>query len=152
MRCARARILISARRDDALHGNRLDSCAAHLAACPACRAFERELASVSDRLDQWTAADAPPGFADRVMAAMERGAARQSAWREALVWLRPAPIGLAAAAFVLGVLLSSSMDGTATAPAERVDTVASTGDEAFDPLPTDSAAARLLVLLGHREE
>lgn len=157
MRCVKARRRLSARADGALHERHVPALDGHLAACPACAAFARSLEETAVALRRWSVDEPCCGFADRVLARVAGEGDRPRRWRprpwrERLAWLRPAPVGLAAAAFVLGVLLSASMDAGGERRSDARSAAVVAGADTFDPLPQDSAGARLLELLGDGQE
>jgi hypothetical protein len=107
MRCRSVQKQISRRADAAPLGGDL---AAHLAACPDCRRFAAFCEALPGSLAQVPATAPGAGFVDRVMGRV------QSERRPLLVpWrladlLRPVPIGVAAAAFALGVFVTASSE------------------------------------------
>ena len=85
--CVAARLLLSARLD----GLALDppddaALTAHLATCPACRAFARDLVAEDRTLvGLWSPAAAPEGFATRVVAALPPRPLRRAPGRRLLL-------------------------------------------------------------------
>lgn len=152
MRCAKIRHWISSRADGALDAARVGAVETHVAGCPSCAAFARSVDETASALRRWHGDEPRAGFADRVLARVEGEAFGERSWRERLSWLRPAPVGLAAAAFVCGVLLSLAMEAGGERRGEGRDPVVTAGAETFDPLPQDSTGARLLAILNGRQE
>lgn len=102
--CDAARLLLSARLDGlALDPPDDTALAAHLAACPACRAFARDLAAEERTLATlWFPVAAPAGFATRVSIALPPRPLRRSSGRRSLL------AAALALALLSGVLLGSS--------------------------------------------
>ena len=153
MRCGKARQWISAKLDgelDAVRGQLLE---AHLADCAQCRTFADDLAALDGSLDLLSAPEPWEGFTGRVMSQLESEqpvAAAAGGWRE---FLRPAPLGLSAAGFALGVLLATLAGAELQANGANGDagTTAQAGAY-FTTLSADAVEERLLTLLPEREE
>jgi anti-sigma factor RsiW len=112
MRCHKVRKWTSLRIDGELDANRCTAVDRHLSTCDACRAFADALPQLSHALDRVEAPQARWGFTDRVMARLpdeQPEGMRLPGWLE---FLRPAPVGLAAVAFGLGVAVTVSLNGT----------------------------------------
>jgi anti-sigma factor RsiW len=95
---------------------------AHLAACPACRAFAADLGRLGTALDAATVIEPRPGFAGRVTARIahaEDGDATagvpKTGW---LQLLRPLPMGVGVTAFCAGMSLVVLANGQAQAEAD----------------------------------
>jgi hypothetical protein len=85
--CAAARLLLSVRLDGLAPDPQDDAAlATHLAACPACRVFARDLAVQEQTLvGLWSPVAAPEGFARRVIAALPPRPIRRSSGRRFLI-------------------------------------------------------------------
>lgn len=106
MRCSRARKLLSAAYDGELRADRRVSIDRHLAGCSACRQFEADLLDLAAGLDCLAVPEPRWGFTERLVARLAEqntGSAESGGW---LGFLRPAPVGVGAVAFSLGVLLT----------------------------------------------
>jgi anti-sigma factor RsiW len=116
MRCRKAKKLISAYLDGELTGARLEAVRAHLGRCPDCEAFAADLARVSRQVTLFSAPEPREGFVDRLMARLPEPASASDAGVSRSWWevLRPAPIGLAATAFSLGVILTVLVNAEST--------------------------------------
>lgn len=133
MRCGIAKRRISVSLDGALDERKERGLKTHLASCLRCRAFAAKLSALREDLDSVSATDPRWGFTDRVMARIanvqpgaERGGSRVDHW---LRFLRPAPIGVGAAAFCAGVALVILANGqTETSQWQRSDVVESLAD------------------------
>lgn len=106
MRCKTAQRFLSARSDGELSNDRREPLDQHLAGCDACRAFTDDLAIGSARLELFVDVDASTTFTQRVMTALPEQRSRFAGLGALLDFLRPAPIGLTAAAFSLGAVLT----------------------------------------------
>ena len=153
MRCGKARQWISAKLDGELDAARRQLLEAHLADCAQCRAFAAELAGLDGSLDLLSAPEPPEGFTGRVLSELgneQPVAAAAGGWHE---FLRPAPLGLSAAAFVLGVLLATLAGTELQANGANGDagTTAQAGGY-FTTLSADAVEERLLTLLPETEE
>jgi anti-sigma factor RsiW len=124
---------ISASLDGELDESKEQALKVHLASCLRCRAFATRLSTLEESLDSVSAADLRWGFADRVMARIvEAQPTKKSAgslvplW---VRWLRPAPIGVGAAAFCAGAALVILANGQSEANVwQRGDVVAALAD------------------------
>jgi len=111
MRCQKVRKWISLRVDGELDESRSAAVDRHVSACDACRGFAAALSHLALDLDRVDAPGARWGFAERVMARLPE---EQSAeWRLPgwLELIRPAPLGVGAVAFGLGVAVTISLNG-----------------------------------------
>ena len=111
MRCHKVRKWISLRVDGALDTSRCAAVDRHVSGCEACRGFADALSHLALDLDRVDAPEARWGFAERVMARLpeEQPVGMQlPGWLE---FLRPAPLGLGAVAFGLGVAVTVSLNG-----------------------------------------
>lgn len=110
MRCRSAQKQISRRADAAPIG---DALATHLAACPDCRRFAAFCDALRGLVARTRAATPSTGFVDGVMAGVEperRPLLVPWRWTDCL---RPLPIGVAAAAFALGVFVTAASESVA---------------------------------------
>ena len=126
MRCSKVERLISARADGELDDGQREAVERHLAACETCRAFTTALARLADKLDQAEAPEPRWGFADRVLARLPAEEPTASPIQGLIDLLRPAPLGVGAAAFCLGVaatFLLNGANGEATANGVAQDPV-----------------------------
>ncbi len=150
MRCGKAQRMASAALDGELASTRQAALRQHLDSCHACRAFATGLEMSREALGIWQAPEPQWGAADRVMRRLAAGPGRGA--RSRLGWLRPAPLGLGAAAFCFGVALAvlGSNGAAATEP---------TSEQAFDTLAgeyvsvvsEDTVETSLLALLPETE-
>ncbi len=133
MRCGIAKRWISASLDRELDESKEKALKVHLASCLRCRAFAAKLSVLEESLDSVSAADPRWGFSDRVMARIAEGepSARPRV-SLALPWLRflrPAPIGVGAAAFCAGAAMVILANGQVEADVwQRGDVVAALAD------------------------
>ena len=152
MRCGKAQKLISARLDGKLDAARDEAVGKHVAACARCRAFAADLAMIPEELDSLSVPEPRWGFTGRLMARLPE---RQSDYGFARSWLdflRPAPMGLGAAAFCLGVVLVVLAGGGLSVPSAGVESgVAVLAADYFDTLSEDAVEERLLDLLPETE-
>ncbi len=153
MRCKAAQQMISAAQDGELGVDRRAAFQAHLDGCAACRAFAARVAVAAGLVVEWEAPEPSWGAADRVMNAVTAGTGSRGAAREWLDLLRPAPLGLSAAAFALGVALTVFANG---APAsDDGSPEAGNGEqvaEYSEAVSNDSIETSLLALLTEQEE
>lgn len=153
MRCGKAQKLISAHRDGELDDARIEALQRHLSACEACKAFAGDLARVAEGLDSLTAPEPRWGFTDRLMSRLsgqQRVESSSSGW---LGLLRPAPVGVAVAAFSLGAALTVLVNGELPAAgAGGREEVESLAGDYFDTLAEVSVERQLLALLPETEE
>jgi anti-sigma factor RsiW len=153
MRCAKAQKLISTERDGELDEKRAAALKSHLAGCSQCQAFAADLARSAERLEIWTAPEPRWGFTGRFMARLAEQPADARPTRSWLELLRPAPVGLGAAAFCFGVILtvlvSAGPSANGATASQDVELLA--GDY-FDTLSEISVDQQLLALLPEAEE
>ena len=126
MRCRKVRKLISTQVDGELDDARRAGVDRHVAECEACRAFAADMGRLADELDLVQAPEARWGFADRVSARLPGEQPAATGWRGVLDLLRPAPLGVGAAAFCLGMvvtLLANGANGQASADSTTQDPV-----------------------------
>jgi len=154
MRCGKARRGISARLDGVLGPEGTRALEGHLRGCPACRAFAAGLSGDAAALQSWAVPPARWGFAQRVMRRLEAAPVERGALRRWIELVHLGRVGLGAAAFALGILAMAAMngDGVLDVPEERDEAVVTAAGDSFDALPSDSAGAELLALLGGAEE
>jgi len=153
MRCRKAKKWISASLDGELDGARNQAVQAHLAACPECRAFAADLAGLTEGLDLLTVPEPRWGFTGRTMARLANPQSRETASRGWLDFLRPAPLGVGAAAFGFGVFLVIMANGEQEAPGAERDTIVALADDGtVAALLNDAIEERLLALLPDAEE
>jgi len=134
MRCGTAKRWISATLDGELDDQRQQALTAHLASCRRCRAFAVRLSSLDETLDSSRVEDPRWGFADRVMARIDDvGPSTVPVTSLLPAWfrvLRPAPIGVGAAAFCAGAALVMVANGQAqTETWQRGDVVAALAED-----------------------
>lgn len=106
MRCKTAQRFLSARSDGELADERREPLERHLAGCDACRAFASDLVVGATRFELFADAYDSSAFTQRVMACLPEQRPRLAGLGTLLDFLRPAPLGLSAAAFSLGVFLT----------------------------------------------
>ena len=145
--------MISARLDGELNDARLQALGRHLATCEDCSAFAADVAQLGERLDPFTAPEPRWGFTDRLTARLP---SRQPVSGFARTWLdllRPAPVGLGAAAFSFGVILTVLVSGESRSNGviAQQDIEVLAGDY-FDTLSEISVDQQLLALLPETEE
>jgi anti-sigma factor RsiW len=152
MRCGKVQKLISARLDGRLDAARDEAVRRHIAECAQCRAFAADLATIPEALDSLSAPEPRWGFTGRLMARLPE---RQSGAGFARSWLdllRPAPVGLGAAAFGLGVALVVLASDSLNVPEPGTENgVAVLAADYFDTLSEDALEERLLDLLPETE-
>ena len=153
MRCRKAQRLISAGLDGELDAVRQRALEGHLGACGKCRAFAADLNASGEMLDGWAAPEPRWGFAGRTLAPiadLQPGQAPSRGWFD---FLRPAPLGLGAAAFGFGVALAVLANGEpipeARVPEQGLEALAS---DYMDPLGDDTIETSLLALLPETED
>jgi anti-sigma factor RsiW len=153
MKCGKVQKLISADLDGGLPDTRREALEEHLAGCGRCRAFKAELGVAAEGLETWAAPDPREGFASRTLARIhgrDPGRLPGPGWLE---FVRPAPLGLGAAAFLFGVALVVLANGEQVAEPQRpqagLDALAS---QYLEEPTTDPVEASLLVLLPEKEE
>lgn len=123
MRCGKVQRWISARLDGALDAKRQALVASHLDGCPECRAFAADLPALDSLLAAVEVAEPRWGFEARVMARIANEAEPGSLTRVGH-WcrsLRPAPVGVGAAAFAAGIALVVLANGEAPSNGEPHD-------------------------------
>ena len=150
MRCSKVHRLISTHLDGEVDAVREKALAEHLAGCPECRGFAAEVAQVAERLDEVTAPEPRWGFADRMLARLPLPGSPVA--RRSVDFLRPAPVGLGAAAFCFGVLLTVFVSGApeSNGAVSGQDLELLAGDY-FTTLSEISIDEQLLALLGDAE-
>jgi len=134
MRCGIAKRWISASLDGELDEQRQQALTAHLASCQRCRAFAASFGALGETLNSSPVEDPRWGFAGRVMARIDdvepSSEPRRSAVPTWLRALRPAPVGVGAAAFCAGVALVIVANGQAeTETWQRGDVVAALAED-----------------------
>ncbi len=153
MRCGKAQRLISAGLDGELAEAGVRAVKEHAAACTKCREFAADLARLSEGLDSLTVSEPRWGFADRLLARLpqpQSGHAATGGWP---ALLRPAPLGLAAAAFCFGVVLTLLVTGDRAADASPPQSgVEVQAGDYLAALSEDAVEERLLALLPATEE
>ena len=153
MRCSKAQRWISAGLDRELGEKWEQTVRSHLTACATCRAFAADVAGFDERFDLLTAPEPRGGFTGRIMARLEdpqRGNAPSPGW---LDFLRPAPLGIGAAAFCLGVIVVVlANDRQGFRGVEPDNTVTTLGDDYSDALSEVAVEERLLALLSDTEK
>ena len=153
MRCRKAQKLISAYVDGELTGTRLQAVRSHWDQCADCRAFAADLAQLSRQVTSVSAPEPRWGFVDRLMARLPEQASDTRTSRSWLDLLRPAPIGLAATAFSLGVILTVVINTESTANGsngqQEVEVLAG---NYFETLSDISIDEQLLALLPDAED
>jgi anti-sigma factor RsiW len=104
MSCSEIRPLLSARLDGELDAARAEPVSAHLASCPACRAYLADLAELSDRLRAGRQVELPAGLGERIVAAAHarRFAAPLRRPRLQLWFVRAAAVAAGFAGYWLG--------------------------------------------------
>ena len=111
MRCGKAQRMISSRLDGELDDARASAVGKHLAGCAGCRVFAAAVPRFTEDFDSLTVPEPRWGFTGRLMARLsEQESSSDVPWS----WvdlLRPAPLGLGAAAFCLGVAVTFSLNG-----------------------------------------
>ena len=136
MRCGMAKRWISASLDSELDERKQQALTAHLASCERCRAFGAGLSALDGLLDTSTVEDPRWGFADRVLArisdVVQTPVPKGSTVASWLRFMRPAPIGVGAAAFCAGAALVILANGqTEAGQTQRSDVVAELADDYF---------------------
>jgi anti-sigma factor RsiW len=131
MRCAKVQRWISADLDGEADPQQRDRVTRHLHACDRCHEFADGLYALPARLATIDVAEPRWGFEARVMRCVDRDAQEpvESGWRAAWRWLRPAPVGVGAAAFAAGIVLvvlaHAEAPNPGTPQADAVATLAS---------------------------
>ena len=153
MRCRKAQRLIFLDLDDELDNARRVVVSDHLAGCARCRAFAAGLDASGEALSTWPAPDPRPGFAGRTrarIANLDPAQGSSPGWQE---FLKPAPLGLGAAAFCIGVVLAVLANGRQPteppAPGQGPEALANGYVAA---LSEDPVEASLLALLPQAED
>ncbi len=153
MRCRKAQKLISVDLDGELDEARAWALKRHLAECPQCQALASGMKDDAQALGQLTAPEPRPGFTARLLARMPESQPSYVRLREWLGFLRPAPLGVGAAAFCLGITVVVLANGERSTPDAEYDnaTAVLSGDSlnALSEVPVDE---RLLALLSENGE
>lgn len=153
MRCGKAQRMISARLDGELDEARDKAVGKHLAGCARCRAFAADVTRFTEDFDSLTVPEPRWGFTGRLMARLSEQESSSNVPWSWVDLLRPAPLGLGAAAFSLGIVLTVLVNGELPANGEdgRRTVEALVGDY-WDALSEVSVDEQLLALLPETEE
>lgn len=145
--------MISAHLDGELSDARLRGLQDHLMGCEACTAFAMDAARLSESLESLTAPEPRGGFAGRLMARLPEQSPQVGASIGWLDLLRPAPLGLGAVAFFLGVMLPVLANGeTSTAGQSALQGVEAIAGDYFETISEVSVNEQLLVLVRDTED
>jgi anti-sigma factor RsiW len=135
MRCGKAKRWISASLDGELDARRQRALTAHLSSCERCRAFAAGLDALGEALDASPVEDPRWGLSDRVLARVadvERSprptVSTTPSWGR---FLRPAPIGVGAAAFCAGAAIVVLANGQTKSTQTQRDVVAAMAGDYF---------------------
>ena len=125
----------------------------HLAGCAGCRAFLADVAGFTADLGKLSAPEPRWGFSSRVLAQLPVGDSGARVSRTWLEFLRPAPLGLGAAAFSCGVLLTIMVGGLSSSVGSSVESNGGTAVSSYsDVLSESSFDEQLLALLPDAED
>lgn len=158
MRCPRAQMLLSLRRDGALDPRRADGLEEHLAACPACRRFAQALAVCEERLNELATVvwEPQPEFVDRFRARLEQTPTQTAAPRRRPAWRLLLQAAAAAAALFVGSRLADSLENgggaLGAAPLSVMEPADTLYAESFEPAVADPLDGIDLTLLTSREK
>jgi anti-sigma factor RsiW len=144
-RCSRMRVRLSGRHDGEIAADRSElELSGHLAACPACRDFERELRELSARLAVLRGAAPPPDLWPRVAARVAPPAARPALarWSARAAAALLGFLGVALAERALGGSAPSEAPDDLLRPFTLLASLADAGSSA--PLPPENQLVRAL--------
>ncbi len=151
MRCSKARKLMSAASDGELPADQHGLLQGHLTGCAACRSFETDLTSLAHGLDSLLSPEPRWGFTDRLLARLPDQGVRPAESGGWFGFLKPAPVGVGAVAFSLGVLLTLLVHSEANGNGLDEDGAQDSSNE-YVAMLTEDPMGQLMTLLPGEED